>query len=295
MSGRRISDETKLKRGFGSGTGMDYIPWFTVGEVSSMGRKRMPRGLITNRPHVFLSSFEGDYFYYLDKSNSISDIREQYPLDWSITKSICDELGIRHIRGKDRKLTHYTTDFLITKKDGVIVARTCKLRKDLNSDKAESIKEKFTIEDEYYKRLGIDWKVVREVDFDSEKARNFGSCYKMRTLGLYDQRFLDFETYKAHIYMLLDMLLTHSDLSLSNVINRYETAGDLRGNGINVLRHMILNKIIVIDMKKFLINNEPLKIIRYEKDLEFHLKSAWDWNSQLKSETQFIYMQDAEI
>lgn len=289
MSGRQISDETKLRRGYGTGYGTDYAPWFTLSEVSSKGRKSMPMGLKTNRPHIFLSLLEREYFYYLDNTLLVHDIREQYPLDWEITKALCGEFNIRHIRGNGNELTHYTTDFLITKKDGEIVARTCKYISDLNED-SRRIKEKFTIEDEYYKRLGIDWKVVRETDFNREKANNFGSCYKMRTLGRFDSRFLEYETYQGYIYLLLDLLLAQSDKPLKEIINHYEMVSDLKGNGLNVLRHMIINKIIAIDMKKFIVNNEPLKILRYESALEDFLKEKWDWNSQLKSEDQFTYM-----
>lgn len=182
MRGRRISDKTKIKRGYGKGEGDKYKPMFTAWEVSSKGKKVRVMGLKTNREHLLLSTLEQDYFYYLDFSDDIIDIREQYPLDINITQALCEEFSIKHIRGKDGELKHYTTDFLITLKSGNVIARTCKYSKDLNKDE-RNIKKKFGIEREFYRRIGVEWRIVRECDFDRIRAKKIGSCYKMRTFN----------------------------------------------------------------------------------------------------------------
>src|SRR5665647_470484 len=107
MRGRRISDKTKIKKGLGKGNGKKYSPVFTAWEISSRGKKVRVMGLKTNREHLLLSTLEQDYLYYVDftKPNQVVDIREQFPLDLVVTQGLCNELGIRHIAGKDNKIT----------------------------------------------------------------------------------------------------------------------------------------------------------------------------------------------
>lgn len=287
MRGRRISDKTKIKKGLGKGHGKKYSPMFTAWEISSRGKKVRVMGLKTNREHLLLSTLEQDYLYYVDftKPNQVVDIREQFPLDLVVTQGLCNELGIRHIVGKDNKITHYTTDFLLTMANGEYLARTCKYRKELN-EKEKEIKEKFTIEREYYRRLGIDWKIVREIDFDRIRAKNIGSCYKARTLSRFDDRLADYDFYESCVYTLLGMLLNYPDRTLGEIVRQYEEAVELKGNGLNILKNMIINKVIKIDMKKFIVLEEPLTIDTYQDDLQKHLKKQWEWNKQLMSEKQ---------
>lgn len=56
---------TKLKQKRGEGRGKDYIPWFKVNEVSSIGNSSRPYGFKTRREHHFLSNFKQDYFTFL--------------------------------------------------------------------------------------------------------------------------------------------------------------------------------------------------------------------------------------
>lgn len=58
----------------------------------------------------------------------------------------------------------------------------------------------------------------------------------------------------------------------------------LEGNGWNVLKHMIINKVIDIDMNKFICRNEPLIINGYQTDLDDYLKSRWEWYKKLLGE-----------
>jgi hypothetical protein len=91
---------------------------------------------------------ERNYFYILEYSDNVKDIREQFPLlPQEDTIDIADELGLRHPKnpetGEDIVMT---TDFLITvsTSDGIKeVARTIKSKDDLLDKR---IIEKFEIE-----------------------------------------------------------------------------------------------------------------------------------------------------
>lgn len=93
-------DEDKItrfhKEGRGTGCGAAYKPWLTVRDVPSSGRSHRPHGLKTGRVHHLLSDIEHDLFLLLDWADSVRDIREQFPLDRSITQRIAEKTGIPH-------------------------------------------------------------------------------------------------------------------------------------------------------------------------------------------------------
>jgi hypothetical protein len=97
---------------------------------------------------------ERNYFYILEYSDNVIDIREQYPLlPIEDTISIANELGISYPRhpeiGEDIIMT---TDFLITvSTEGGVkeVARTIKSKDDLLDKR---ILEKFEIERVFWKK-----------------------------------------------------------------------------------------------------------------------------------------------
>jgi len=78
---KRIQNiEARLKEGRGTGIEEDYIPWIKIQDVAPKARATRVKGIKTNRQHELLSDMERDYFYLLDFSDDIVDIREQYPL-----------------------------------------------------------------------------------------------------------------------------------------------------------------------------------------------------------------------
>lgn len=74
-------------QGCGSGSGSDYKPWLEVTDFSSRGRSRRVHGLKTGRVHHLFSDVEYDVFLVSEWSQSVVDIREQYPLDRELTSS----------------------------------------------------------------------------------------------------------------------------------------------------------------------------------------------------------------
>lgn len=63
----------------------------------SRGRTARGVGIKTGRLHGFLSDIECNYYYYLDISENVIDIREQYPLlPIEETILIANELELEH-------------------------------------------------------------------------------------------------------------------------------------------------------------------------------------------------------
>ncbi len=115
---RYAFDEDKIalfyKEGRGSDRGAAYKPWLTVRDEPSSGRSHRPNGLKTGRVHHLLSDIERDLFFLFDWPESVTDIREQFPLDRQITQRIADQLGIRHPRDTGTQVPLVmTTDLLV--------------------------------------------------------------------------------------------------------------------------------------------------------------------------------------
>lgn len=160
-----------ISSGRGRGEGSNYLPWLEVRDVPSLGRSSRPFGTKTGRRHVLLSRLELYYFYILEWSPVISDIREQYPLlPLRKTLEISDMAGIRHPHhsrsGRDVVMT---TDFLLTKSDGSLLARTVKYTSGLK--KRRSL-EKLELERLYWLERKVDYKIITEQEVNVTLARN---------------------------------------------------------------------------------------------------------------------------
>ncbi|XWK90298.1 MAG: hypothetical protein U7127_09685 [Phormidium sp.] len=131
---RRIdqdSIESMISEGFGQGTLINYKPWLQVRDLPSSGVCSRVKGWTTGRVHEFFSQNELRYFYLLDWSMVVVDIREQYPLlPLEETLLLAKELGISHpANPRTQKPIAMTTDFAITIRQSVGVtqqARTIK-------------------------------------------------------------------------------------------------------------------------------------------------------------------------
>ncbi len=169
---RKVIDK-RLKQGRGQGRGSDYQPYLRVQDVPSQGLATRIRGWKTGREHHFLSLLECHYFFLLEWSPLIVDIREQFPLDLDETLAIAADLGIRHpIDPQTREPVVMTTDFVNTVRRplGTIEhSRTLKYAKDLANPR---VMEKFEIERVYWTAREVDWGIITELDIDSAVVEN---------------------------------------------------------------------------------------------------------------------------
>lgn len=148
----RTLDSTRYKQGRGQGTLFEYIPWFFVHEISSSGTSWRIKGVKSHgRIHHLLSTLEKNTFLFLDRHPSVTDIREQYPLNLKATMLLAAEKGIKH-PFEDDEFKTLTTDFLVDLSYGQL-AISVKPERALN----HRVIEKFDLEYTYWKQLGVDW------------------------------------------------------------------------------------------------------------------------------------------
>ena len=213
---RTIDIEKLIKEGRGQGVGIEYKPWIRIQDVPSKGRSTRLKGIKTGRQHEFLSDMETNYFYILEYSNEVMDIREQFPLlPIEETLTIADELGIEHPQNpKTGEVIVMTTDFLVTLNNDdkcSDVARTIKSKDDLLNKR---IIEKFEIERVYWERRKINWRIVTEEEIDKTIAHNISYVQGYKNLSTIDC-FIDIDVLelKDLVYEFINLQTNYSECS----------------------------------------------------------------------------------
>lgn len=253
MAKRRYGfDEQKLarflKEGRGQGTGADYLPWLTVQDVSSLGLSSRMHSRKTGREHHLLSKIEAGLFLILDWSDSVVDIREQFPLDREETRRIAAEMGVRHPADPQSRIDIVmTTDFLATVRTNAStkeIARSVKPAKELDIIRTL---EKQEIERRYWHLRGVDWGLVTDLDLPSQRIKNLRWLHEMQSLqymtapytGYWDDRCSKF----------LSCLTQAGGMSVKQYTRFLDsTQGFGTGESLTILRHLAATKRIAIDL-----------------------------------------------
>lgn len=243
--------EERLKEGRGQGWGKDYLPWLTVQDVPSLGMSTRIRGIKTRRKHELFSLHEIRYFYILEWSLLVSDIREQYPLlPLSETLEIAQECALRHPTDPvTREPIVMTTDFCISVRSPLGVVQQARTVKPSQELQKKGVIEKFEIERRYWENRNITWKIVTERDIPSVLAKNVAWLhprFHASDLSLSEREIHQIKT------VLTEQVL-HSDDSLAKITALCDAQFGLsRGSSLSVARHLLVTRQWLVDM------NQPL-------------------------------------
>lgn len=250
---RRYSfDEDKLarflKEGRGQGLGKDYRPWLTIQDVSSLGRSSRIHSRKTDREHHLLSDIETALFLLLDWSNSVIDIREQFPLDRDMTRRIAADMGVRHpVDTQSQTDIVMTTDFVVSVRTGdtvTLVARSVKPASEL--DKGRTL-EKQEIERRYWQIKGVDWGLVTNLDLPAQRIKNLRWLHEMQSLQHMTAPHPDYWDDRCGRF--LACLPQATGMSTKQFVRLLEsTQGFAIGEALTVIRHLAANKRIAIDL-----------------------------------------------
>jgi hypothetical protein len=251
-----------LKEGRGQGRGEKYKPWITIHDFPSQGRSHRALGWKARRVQHFLSDHEMRYLYLLDWSDSVTDVREQFPLiEHEITQKIAKDMGVKHPTDAASGFPYIlTTDFLISIYSGgkiVEIARTVKPAKELEGTR---VIEKFEIERRYWTAKGIDWGIVTEHEIPRILAANISvihSAYKLEATSE-----MDIPNLLLLAKMLKDRLRT-SNGSISGVTTKLDKEMNLSGGtSLAVFKHLVARKEVLLDMDKKLDFTRSVKSIQ---------------------------------
>lgn len=247
-------DEAKVKRylkeGRGKGDGQTYKPWLSIQDVPSLGRSSRIHGFTTGREHHLLSDLETGLFFLLEWCPSVTDIREQFPLDREVTRLLANEMGVTHPRDPHTKADLVmTTDFVVDLRiDGrpATLARAVKPSTEL--DKKRTI-EKLEIERRYWAREGVAWNLVTERELPEQRIRNIRWLHQLRTLDHQETPHPDYWPDRCH-QLLADLRRTRRG-TIEDFLKHLEK--DKRfspGEPLTVLRHLASNRVIEFDMDR---------------------------------------------
>jgi len=151
------SDAKRLKTR-GKGSGLNYLPFIEVGEISSTGESFRILGRNSLRPHHLLSRLELSAFLVFDRYTKTKDIKEQYPLPITDSLSICSRLGMKHPQVSG-KLKVVSTDLVIELGKGTGIAVAVKYEEALDDLR---VIEKLQIEKVFWEQQGYEWKLFTE-------------------------------------------------------------------------------------------------------------------------------------
>jgi hypothetical protein len=261
MSTLLKNHENRLKHGRGQGRGKDYVPFIQISDnrVASEGWLTRSLGWKTKRIHHTLSRHEYHYLLVQEWADCVVDIREQFPLDYELTKRIADQLGIRHphLNGQDVVMT---SDFnlIVMDKSGVEVERARTI-KPVNKLTKRTL-ELFEIERRYYLELGIPWSVVFDKGKPTNLIKNIDWLYDAKDLGTREGIDEEMVTLVSdRLFDLLAMLGDKESIS-KNCLKCDVELGLTSGTSLYILRHMLANKHWETNMNELIRENRPLKL-----------------------------------
>jgi len=227
-----------IKAGRGQGDGLAYLPWITIHDFSSRGIVSRVYGQKAKRVHHFLSRNELYYFYLLEWSNNVLDIREQYPLmDIDLAVDVADKAEIKYPRDNISGFPYVLTcDFMVTTQNG-LKARTIKSSSELKNIR---VLEKLEIERRYWKELDIDWRLVTEKDISLQKARNIEWLHTAATLP----EWLSSRMLKEYLLRELGI-----NASILQTVSSFDDEFRLPlGSGLLLFKHLLWTRDIICDM-----------------------------------------------
>ena len=238
--------EKYVRDGRGCGSGSGYSPWVRIQDFASQGIVSRVKSRTTGRVHHLKSNNELAYFYILDWSDKVTDIREQYPLiDLDCAVKIASQAGNKYPIDKISGYPYMLTcDFMITTNDG-IKARTIKMTSELSNKRTL---EKLEIERRYWLAQGVDWKVVTEQEILYKRAKNIEWLYTA-----YENDNEIHELSQAQNMMIQAISSdAYSILEAAQIVeNEFLLSA---GKGLQLFKKLVLNKRITINL------NEPLNL-----------------------------------
>lgn len=249
-----------LRNGRGLGEGTKYKPFIRVNDFGSKGRSSKLPGALISRPHHLFSDVETSFHPFLEYDDSVTDIREQFPL---LPRKLCIDvarfLGIRYPRIPRTKVDLVLTiDSLATRIfDGkpFYTAYSVKRAADLRNKRTL---EKLEIERACCAVLGLRWLLVTEKNIDPIVSDNL--AWASRPIrGIFKEDFVAWQTTDS-LHSLLDAVQPGVH-SLPILVEKVSIAADVdEDHARDLLRCLIWRKVVSIDWTKPVIPSREITI-----------------------------------
>lgn len=239
------------------GRGAEYRPALLIQDVPSLGRVTRHMGIKTGRQHSLMSDLERNLLYYLEFSDDVVDIREQFPLCLAETKLIAEECGIEHpTHPKTGEVVTMTSDFCITLRNGNDIIRTVKPKSELMNKR---VIEKFEIERRYWQSHGLKWGIVTDQEIDKIFALNLKDILAYHSLKSRDGLNELTQQDLTDIILYITQQIFEANKTGRKIASEVEQRFSLEiGTGIALIKYMIARKYIEINLHERLNFSEIL-------------------------------------
>lgn len=255
-----------LSEGRGKGSGIEYKPWLTVQDISSLGNSRRVYGLKTGREHHLFSNVEWELFLLLEWAPDVVDIREQFPLDRDSTLEIAASLGIKHPYYPGTHVpTVMTVDTLVTRiQQGKKVLEAFNAKRTEEAEDTRSL-EKLEIHRHYFEAMEVPHRIVFHSEIPHQVTMNIefirGASLRPDETEVYQGFFQDHQRQMAPL-----LNRSKRDGSLAEFCAYYESQFGLEpGIGLRIAKLLMLNRIIEVDLDNPSLVSAPMASFRVRK------------------------------
>lgn len=164
-----------IKDGRGSGRKHNYKPWLKVSDFSSQGRSHRIYGHKSQRTHHLFSDLELAVFLILEWDQSVTEIREQFPLKREETLELSNLAGILH-PSFSGAMQYMSSDFLVntSNKSRSKFVLQAKYVKSLSDPRTV---EKLELERRYWDKKGVPWFLITEREIPENVFININWLY----------------------------------------------------------------------------------------------------------------------
>ncbi|EGR1598182.1 TPA: TnsA endonuclease N-terminal domain-containing protein [Vibrio parahaemolyticus] len=266
MAGRRklekLADfKRALKQSYGLGEGASYTPWIRVQDVKSHGHSGKIEGIKSGRSHHTLSEQESCFFYLAEFSDSVIDIREQFPLlPLSLSLKIAQSLGIEHPKHpvtKDPVIM--TTDFLLTCSDGqrIWYEAVCVKPREKLSDKRTA--EKLDIERVWWELLGVPFHIFYLSELNKIKSKNIQ--------WITDAKRKKYLSTPNEFRDVAKRLLTIGTMQLNEICETFShEIGISQDDALMLLKSLLADKEVTVDLSRPIVLSGMIEIMEIKID-----------------------------
>jgi hypothetical protein len=264
-----VQAETCVALGYGQGIGQEYQPWLDKEKVWAKKPVISLKGWTTGRVHYLTGELTRPYFFIVEWSSVVTDIREQYPLlPLEETLTIAKDLGIRHpVHAQTRKPVVLVSDFLLTvtkNETSVLNARALTSVASLESKRTIELLE---IERRYWAARGVDWGVATEREIPMAFADNVDFLHHHMICDLSEYLSEERRVVLPELVPLLTQLVREKSQPLNHLTRRCDTQlGCSPGTSLTMAYHLLATRQWCIDMKVPINPHLPLPLLNVRLD-----------------------------
>jgi TnsA endonuclease N terminal/TnsA endonuclease C terminal len=251
--------------GYGQGTEQTYKPWLDRDKVWARRPVTSLKGLTTGRVHYLVGELAHPYFYIVEWSSTVKDIREQYPLlPLEETLAIAKHLGVRHpVHGQTRKPVVLVTDYLLTVMQNEVTVQQARALASVASLENTRDLELLEIERRYWEARRVDWGIATERERNLAFANNVDFLHDHMLHGLSSYLSEDGLKIVPDLMVLLTRLVQQeTDQPLNQLTRRCDGQLDCPpGTSLTIVYHLLATRQWRIDMHVPINPHRPLHLL----------------------------------